>query len=88
MENLNECKGCLRSVNVSQSDIQKMIDEIKSSGNFSIVGNEEYNERLEQCHNCKYMEYGSTCSQCGCIVHVRALLKDKDCPHPSVSRWK
>ncbi|MDI6617293.1 MAG: DUF6171 family protein [Clostridiales bacterium] len=88
MEHLRDCRGCNLSVRVSPEDIEKMVDEIISSKNFNIISGEEYTKRLEQCKCCKYMEYDTTCSQCGCIVQIRALLKDKDCPYPSTSRWR
>jgi hypothetical protein len=87
MDASSNCKGCSRTVKVPSEDIQKMIDEIKSSEDFKLVSEEEYKKRIEQCSSCKYFGFGTTCSQCGCIVQVRALLKDKDCPHPKKSMW-
>lgn len=83
----DNCKGCSASVRVASDDIKAMIDEIINSGNFKIVSEETYNARLQQCSNCIYLDYNTTCVQCGCIVHIRALLEDKDCPHPKASKW-
>lgn len=47
----------------------------------------EYRRRLAICMKCDKLEYGSTCSQCGCVVHVRALLYDGKCPYPKRSAW-
>lgn len=88
MEYTSDCKGCSRSVKIPSEDIRKMIDEIINSKNFDLVSKEEYNKRLEYCANCKYLEYDTTCIQCGCIVQVRALIRGKDCPNPSKSRWQ
>jgi hypothetical protein len=81
------CKGCSVSVKVASDSISNMIDEIVSSGNFRIVSEEIYSRRLESCSDCIHLNYNTTCMQCGCIVQVRALLEEKNCPHPQKSRW-
>jgi hypothetical protein len=83
----DNCKGCSKSVRVASEDISKMLEEIVNSGNFKVVAEEVYKIRLKQCGGCEYLQYGTTCMQCGCIVHVRALMSDKDCPHTKKSRW-
>jgi hypothetical protein len=82
------CKGCSADINLSSENINRMIDEIVNSENFKLVSEEAYEFRLQQCRNCICLDYGTTCKHCGCIVQVRALLKDKGCPHPGASRWK
>lgn len=64
-----------------------MIDEIIKSGNFKLVSNKVYNKRIAKCSECVYLDYNTNCTQCGCIVQVRALLEDKNCPCPKNSRW-
>lgn len=83
----DKCKGCSKSVRVTSEEIRKMVEEIVDSGNFNLVTEEVYEKRLQQCIGCEYFQYDTTCLQCGCIVHVRALLADKDCPHTKKSRW-
>jgi hypothetical protein len=68
-------------------DIRKMVDEIVNSEEFSVITEKAYEERLNECTNCEYLQYDTTCLQCGCVIQVRSLLKDKDCPHPKGSRW-
>lgn len=87
MNYLDNCKGCSASVRLVSEDIKAMIDEVLSSGNFKVVEQELYNKRLAQCSDCKYLEYNTTCMQCGCIVQVRALLEEKSCPQPGKTRW-
>jgi hypothetical protein len=87
MEAESNCKGCLRSVKVASEDIQNMIDKIINSKDFNLVLEEEYNKRLQHCKSCKYLMLDTTCSQCGCIVQVRALLREQDCPHPKEALW-
>jgi hypothetical protein len=87
MDNKDNCKGCSRSVRTPSEDILKLIEEIKSGGEFSLVTDEIYAWRLEQCSSCEYLEYETTCLQCGCFVQIRALMADKDCPHIRESKW-
>lgn len=82
------CKACSISVRLPIERIKDMVDEIVKSGNFNLVSEATYNFRLEQCSGCKYLEYGTTCMQCGCFVQVRALFAEKDCPLPMNSRWR
>lgn len=46
-----------------------------------------YKERLAACKSCAYFEEDILCMQCGCFVAVRALYKNKKCPHPNGSKW-
>ena len=46
------------------------------------VTDEFYERRLSRCFACPSLQYGTTCAYCGCVVQVRAKLKDKTCPAP------
>jgi hypothetical protein len=46
------------------------------------VTDEVYERRLARCFACPSLQYGTTCAYCGCVVQVRAKLKDKTCPAP------
>lgn len=46
------------------------------------VTDDVYEQRLASCAACPSLQYGTTCAHCGCIVQVRAKLKDKGCPAP------
>lgn len=88
MAKKENCKGCSASVWMPSEDIKKLVDEILNSNEFDLVSEAVYKSRLDQCHNCKHLDYATTCMQCGCIVQVRALLRDKDCPNPGKSKWQ
>lgn len=88
MSYIDSCKGCSASVNVAPDDIKAMVFSIINSGNFNLVSEETYSKRLQKCGNCKYLEYNTTCRQCGCIVQIRALQQEKDCPYPKSSMWE
>lgn len=87
MSGTENCKGCRESVSVSKEQIQKMLSELESSDSFELIEDSIYTNRLNKCSNCKYLEYGTTCTQCGCIVQIRARLAHETCPHPGASRW-
>ena len=88
MAYIDSCIGCSASVNIAADEIKAMILNIINSGNFNLVSEEVYKKRLQKCEDCKYLEYNTTCRQCGCIVQVRGLLKEKDCPYPKNSMWE
>ncbi|MGO4108247.1 DUF6171 family protein [Paenibacillus sp. YAF4_2] len=73
------CKGCSADVKVTDEQIQRLISKIKAD---ACVTDELYAKRLEACGNCTSLAYDTTCMHCGCLVQVRAKLKDKGCPHP------
>ncbi|MDO4293831.1 MAG: DUF6171 family protein [Eubacteriales bacterium] len=39
-----------------------------------------YEERLEACKACDYLEAG-TCLACGCYVELRAAVRKNKCPY-------
>jgi membrane protease subunit (stomatin/prohibitin family) len=84
---LIKCKACSASVNVSEQEIDEMLNKIISGNQFQIAAEEIYENRLDKCFSCNYLQYGTTCMQCGCIVQIRAKLKDSTCPYPKLSRW-
>ncbi|MCK9860104.1 DUF6171 family protein [Paenibacillus sp. ATY16] len=73
------CKGCSADVRVTEEQIQRLISKIKPD---ACVTDELYAKRLAACEGCASMAYDTTCMHCGCLVQVRAKLKDKGCPHP------
>ena len=81
------CKGCKASVRILDKQIREMLDDIENNGNFELASVEEYENRLMQCQKCKYLQYETTCQQCGCIVHIRARLAGGTCPYPGQAKW-
>lgn len=87
MSQPDNCKGCRESAQISEEQISEMLLEIQNSDSFNLVEDSIYMNRLIKCNNCKYLQYGSTCLQCGCIIQIRARLLSGTCPHPQFSKW-
>lgn len=86
MQTSSSCKGCSADVHVTQEQIDRMVTKLARFPD-ACVPDELYDRRLEACLSCPSLQYGSTCSHCGCIVQVRAKFRDKTCPAPGGSRW-
>ena len=84
---MRKCKACSASVRVSENEIDEMLNVIISSKNFLLVNDIIYEKRLDICFNCNYLEYGTTCMQCGCIVQIKAKLMESTCPSPEKPKW-
>lgn len=81
------CKGCSASVHADEDQIGRLVAKIRTEHR---VADEQYEARLEACRTCDSLAYGTTCMHCGCFVRVRAVFKDKGCPHPNGAvrlRW-
>jgi len=63
-----------------------MLDAMADKG-FDFAEDGTYSGRLAECQACPALQYRTTCMHCGCLVEIRAKLRDKDCPHPAGSRW-
>ncbi|MBM7582589.1 hypothetical protein JOD02_001446 [Caldicoprobacter guelmensis] len=82
-----ECKGCSATVRLSQHEIEEIFGETLKIRNVKLVTQEEYNARLEICRQCTYLDYGTTCRLCGCLVQIKAKLKGARCPYPYQPKW-
>ncbi|MFC3801080.1 DUF6171 family protein [Cohnella sp. GCM10012308] len=81
------CKGCDSSVQVTEAQIDRLLSKIKPDER---VDDGQYKNRLEACASCDSLAYGTTCMHCGCLVRLRASLKEGRCPHPESAvrrRW-
>ena len=89
--NLNNCKSCTENIKanmpITQDEVKVAIDKLARIKKIKFVSDSIYEFRLQQCTNCKYLEYGTTCLQCGCLVEIRAKLIDGKCPYPKISKW-
>ena len=87
----SKCKGCSENVNtkrhISQEQIEDAINKLAKSKRIKFVSDEVYEFRLLQCKECEYLEYGTTCLQCGCFVQIRAKLADAVCPLSKQKKW-
>ncbi|MCD8180716.1 MAG: DUF6171 family protein [Firmicutes bacterium] len=77
---MGKCKRCGLKTALSESDIQKMVDEVTSMRGIRLVSNEVYSARFSVCAECGSFMYGSTCGVCGCVMQVHARLSDGKCP--------
>jgi len=82
-----KCKRCGLKTVISGEEIEKMVSEITKMKGIRLVDEETYNKRFEVCKGCEKFEYGSTCALCGCVMQVRARLKDGKCPYPKKKKW-
>jgi hypothetical protein len=86
--NSNQCKGCSASVRHPFAEIEaQMPDYLQTIAAEDRVSDFVYRQRLEACHACPALYYGSTCMHCGCFVRMRAWRNAKGCPYPGKSRW-
>lgn len=86
-ENKKKCKACSITVQTSEDEIDKAIEKLSRLKGIKFVSDEIYESRLEKCMACQYLEYGTTCMQCGCIVQIRAKMPDSSCPYPHNHKW-
>lgn len=81
-----DCKGCSATVHVTDGQLERMIAKLERFPEHC-VPESVYRSRLQSCGECSALEYGTTCRYCGCIVQVRAKMKEKLCPSPGGNRW-
>ncbi len=46
-----------------------------------------YRQRMNICNRCDALQQSCTCSYCGCLIQIRALIKLSTCPYPGNDRW-
>lgn len=80
------CKGCSASVHITDAQLKRILDALDADPE-QCVDDELYAERLNICRSCPALAYETTCRICGCLVAVRAKLKDKACPFPGQAKW-
>ena len=83
----SECKGCGASVRLKAGEIERILADYLRENPSPLVSDEDYERRLKLCRACDRLQYGTTCSHCGCLVQVRARLKHKHCPSPRAPTW-
>lgn len=84
---IKNCKRCTNKSNASAEEIEKAVARIKNMSGVKLVDENIYEKRFKICMNCTYLEYGSTCMLCGCLVQVRGRLSDGNCPYPKNNKW-
>ena len=81
------CKGCSASVRLKQSEVDRILADYLRENEAPLVSDVTYAGRLRVCRECSKLQYGTTCSHCGCLVQVMAKLRDKHCPSPQAPAW-
>jgi hypothetical protein len=81
------CKGCSASVRLKQSEIDRILADYLRENEAPLVSDVIYVDRLSLCRECSQLQYGTTCSHCGCLVQVMAKLESKHCPSPQAAAW-
>lgn len=86
----DDCKGCERSVSVRvpESEVERLLAaHLRANPLQSRADDEVYGQRVAICRACPDLKYaGTTCRHCGCLVAVRARVKEKSCPAVP-ARW-
>ena len=81
------CKGCSASVRLKQSEVDRILANYLHENPAPHVSDAIYADRLRVCRDCSQLQYGTTCSHCGCLVQVMAKLRDRQCPAPQAPAW-
>lgn len=88
MQEGENCIGCSsRRVEITEEEIKKIFSKTIKIKGVKLVSEETYRQRIEKCKSCEYLEFGTTCRQCGCIVEIKAKLEGASCPYPYNSKW-
>lgn len=86
-----DCKSCKESVKankgISSAEIEDAIEKLVKAKRVRTVDDKTYEARLLKCYSCKYLDLGTTCMQCGCVVQIRAKLLEMNCPFPKNNMW-
>ncbi|MGM9936706.1 MAG: DUF6171 family protein [Candidatus Ornithomonoglobus sp.] len=82
-----KCKRCGLKTVLSEEDIARMVNEVRSMKGIRLAEDDEYKRRISICAECEKLGYGSTCALCGCVMQVRAMLADGKCPFPKNRKW-
>lgn len=80
------CKGCSASVQVDEQQLERIIRALSANPE-QCVDDDTYAKRMSICEACPSLIYDTTCKHCGCLVAVRAKLKDRSCPYPGQAKW-
>lgn len=51
------------------------------------VSRQVRNCRVEVCHHCPYLVYGTFCGVCGCLVKLKARIRSEECVSKEGNKW-
>ena len=72
---------------LADEEVERILAEYLRDHPADVVDDAAYRKRLALCGECGDLQYGTTCSHCGCLVPVMAKLADRHCPRPGNSVW-
>lgn len=52
--------------------------------NIDRASSEERKAHLDICKQCPMLQFGTRCSECGCIMQMKTWLRDAKCP---LDKW-
>ncbi|NSW90009.1 MAG: hypothetical protein HPY74_04860 [Firmicutes bacterium] len=87
MQDKGKCKSCMDIVGITPEETAQIFGKTLKIKNIKLVTEKEYEQRLNICTECAYLDYGTTCRHCGCLVHIKAKIAGTHCPYPYSSKW-
>lgn len=81
-----DCVGC-GAREITDADIERMLDKMKRSPFLQLVDDPKYEHRLRECAACPSYK-GNECAICGCVMRIMARLENTRCLYPGGSRWE
>lgn len=83
----NSCKGCGPQYEVTEGQIDRILQAPMFQDKERIVDDATYEARLEKCYSCSELMNQQTCMLCGCFVRVAAKYRDRSCPNVKDRKW-
>jgi hypothetical protein len=64
-------------VRLADEEVERILAEYLRDHPADVVDDAAYRKRLALCGECGDLQYGTTCSHCGCLAPVMAKLADR-----------
>jgi len=81
------CRGCGPQYEVTEAQIDRILQAPMFQDEAIVVPDSVYQERLTACHSCEHLQNMQTCLLCGCFVRVSAYYRTKSCPNVKNRSW-
>lgn len=85
--NNRTCRGCGPQYEVTEAQIDRILQAPMFKDPSVVVPASIYEERLSACEACEHLQQGQTCLLCGCFVRVSAYYRNKSCPNVKNRSW-
>lgn len=76
-----ETKKQLSAIDLTPEDLEEMAE---AENYADALEDDAYQKRLKICRNCRDLQNGMTCGQCGCFVQFRAKHSTAHC---AMGKW-